>query len=195
MSKAKDLSATRRQRGMIRTSVTCMCLELCLYALEAKDTLTSSDLLTVKGLLKKVDALDVEFKEHHYAVIDLVGDDGQTLDEQQVVMDDHKDKVAEIIERLQLLCPESKAAPSVAHPTSHSHHLRKRLNHVERIVSSVKDEIKGLTPRPDLHNCLLHCTTVRGAVWQSNQRSLGHCPRYFVLGRRGKSVRYGGYTS
>ena len=88
-------------------------------------------------------------------VIDLVGDDEQVLDEKQAVMDNHEDKFAEIIERLQQLQPELKAAPSVAHPTSHSHHLRKRLNLIEMILCSVKDKIKGLTCRPNVDSCLL----------------------------------------
>ena len=98
MAKAKDLSATRWRRGVVHTSVTH--LECGLNTLEAKDTLTSSDLLIVERLFKKVDALDVECKEHHCAVIDLIGDDEQILDEEQAVMDDHEDKVAEITELL-----------------------------------------------------------------------------------------------
>ena len=114
-------------------------LECCLNTLEAKDTLTSSDLV-VKRRLEKVETLDIEFEGHHYAVIYLVGDDEHVLHQEQAVMDDHEDKFAEIIECLQLLCPESKAAPSVTHPTS-PHLLGKRLNHVGTIVHSVKDEI------------------------------------------------------
>ena len=60
--------------------------------------------------LNKIEVLDAEFKEHHYTVINLVGDDEQKLDEEQAVMDDHKDRVAEITERLQQLRPESKVA-------------------------------------------------------------------------------------
>ena len=90
-------------------------------------------------------SLDIEFKEYHYTVIDLVGGAEQILDEEQAVMDDHEDKVAEITERLQQLRPELKAAPSVAHLTTHSHHLRKRLNHVERIVRSVGSCVQSRT--------------------------------------------------
>ena len=46
-------------------------------------------------------------------------------------------------------------ALSVAHSTSHAHHLCKRFNHVEKIMLSVKDEIADLTPRPDLDSCPL----------------------------------------
>ena len=86
------------------------CLEVRLVTLQAKDTLTSSDLLTIEHLLKKVEALNAEFKEHHYAVIDLIGGDEQIFDGEQAVMDDQEDKVAEIIECLQQLRPESMVA-------------------------------------------------------------------------------------
>ena len=61
MSKAKNLSATRQWRSVVHASV--LCLEVCLNALEAKDTLTSNDLLTVERLIKQVEALDVELKD------------------------------------------------------------------------------------------------------------------------------------
>ena len=138
---------------MVRTSVTHR--EGCLNTLEAKDPLTSSDLLAIEGLLKNVQALDVECKEHPYAVIDLVRDDEQVLDKEQAVMDDHKDKVAEIIEGLQELRPKAKAALSVAHSTGHLHHLCTRLNNMEWNLCLVRGKMNTLIPGPDLDSCLL----------------------------------------
>ena len=51
MSKVDNLWATRRRGAMVCTSVTC--LESRLNILEAKNTLTSSDLPAVEHLLKK----------------------------------------------------------------------------------------------------------------------------------------------
>ena len=138
---------------MVYVSVTC--LERHLNTLEAKDTQTSSDLLAVERLLKKIEALDVEFKEHHYAVIDLVEDHEQVLDDEQAIMNDYEEKVAEIIECLQELRPEAKAALSVAHSTEPLHHLRKRVNDVERNLRLVKGKINLSTPAPGLKSCLL----------------------------------------
>ena len=56
-------------------------------------------------------------------------------------MDNHKDKVAEIIERLQELQPEAKAALSVTHSTEPLHHLCRRLNDMERNLRLVKGKI------------------------------------------------------
>ena len=93
------------------------------------ETLKSSDCLSVKHLLNKVEDLDAKFKEHHHTVIDLKNED-QQLDEQQAVMDDYEDKVTEITDCLQQLRPDSKAASSAVHSTGHTYHLRKWLNDV-----------------------------------------------------------------
>ena len=60
--------------------------------------------------LNKAVVLNSEFKEHHDTVIDLIGDEQQKLDEEQALMDDHEDKVADITVRVQQLWPETKAA-------------------------------------------------------------------------------------
>ena len=54
-------------------------LERHLNTLEDKDILSSSDVLAIECLLEKVEALDVEYKEHHYAGINLVGDDEHVI--------------------------------------------------------------------------------------------------------------------
>ena len=72
-----------------------------LAILEGKETLINSDYATVKCLIKKMKALDDDFKEHHYTNIDLIGKDGETQYEEQAVMDDHEDKVVEITQHLQ----------------------------------------------------------------------------------------------
>ena len=82
MLKAQDLSATRQWRGVIHASVTR--LERRLNTLEAKNALTSSDLLAVERLLKKEEALDIELKEHRYTVIDLAAHDEHVLDKEHV---------------------------------------------------------------------------------------------------------------
>ena len=175
MSKAKDLLTTKQRRGVVRTSVTL--LEYGLVALEAKDTLTSSDLLFPECLLKKIEALDAEFKEHHYAMINLIEDDEHRLGEEQVVMDYHEDKVTQITQCLQQLWPESKAAPSAVHFTGHSHHLRRRLNHMEPAFGQGKNQPLDSQSRPRQ----LTLTTITGAGWLYKVRPFGHIPRYSVV--------------
>ena len=88
-------------------------------------------------------------------MVDLVGDDEQVKDEEQAMMDNHEDKVAEIIERLQVLRPKAKTALSVAHSTDPSHHLCRRINDVESNLCLVKEEVDPLRPGPSLDRCLL----------------------------------------
>ena len=64
-------------------------------------------------------------------MINLVGEDEQKLDEEQAVTDDHEDKFAEIIKRLQQLRPESKAASLAAHSTDQCVHRGKPLCQME----------------------------------------------------------------
>ena len=65
--------ATRQRIGVVHLSVTHRKDHVAI--LEAKETLTNSDHLTVEHILKKLEALDAEFNDHHYTVIDHVGDD------------------------------------------------------------------------------------------------------------------------
>ena len=132
-----------------------MHLEVCLIVSEVKDTLTGSDLLTAEHFFERVETLDAEFKQYHHTVIHPVGNEEKILDEEQATMDNQEDKVGVITECLYQFQPVSKAASLVAQSMSHSNHLQKRPNHLERITCSVKDEIKGLTLRPDLDSCLL----------------------------------------
>ena len=93
---------------------------------------------------QELDALDAEFKERHYAVIDHVEDDEQKLDEEQAVMDAHKAKAAEIMQCLQQLRPESKPASLAVHSTKQVMHLGKRLCRVEISLMTVNETVEPL---------------------------------------------------
>ena len=94
-------------------------------------------------------------------MIDLVGTIEQVLDKQHAVMDDHENKVAEVIECLHELQPEAKAAVSVAHSTDPSHHLHRGLNDVKSNLRLVKEEVDALKPGSQPRQ--LPLTAVRGA--------------------------------
>ena len=138
---------------MVCTSV--LRLERHLNTLEVKDTLTSSDLLAAKCLLEYVQTFDVEFKEYHCAMIDLVKDHKHVIGEEQAVVDNHEHKFAEIIERMQGLWPEAKAAIFVVLSTGHSHQLRRSINNMEMNLRLVKGKVDPLTPGLSLDSYLL----------------------------------------
>ena len=76
--------------------------------------------------------------------------------EEQTIMNNQKDKIAELVEHLQVLGPESPFTATLSTPeVKPSNHLCRRLNNVERNVHSVKEEINSLTPGPGLDRCLL----------------------------------------
>ena len=77
------------------------------------------------------------------------------MDEEQAAMDEQEDKVAEIIERLQKLCPEARAALSAVHSTDPSYHLCRWLNDMESNLCLAQEEVDALKPGPGLDSCLL----------------------------------------
>ena len=120
-------------------------------------------------------------------MIDLVGDDEHVLAKGQAVMDDHEDKVAEIMQRLQELLPEAKAALSVAHSTDPSYQLHRRLNDMERKLRLVEGKIDPLIPGFGLGSCCF-LFTIGGAGRQYKVRPLGRNRRYSILWNgRGRS--------
>ena len=154
-----------------------MHLEEHLNTLEAKDTLTGRDRLTVERLSKKIEALDVDFKEHHYAVIDLVGDDEQKLDEEQALMDDNEDKVAEIVVCLQQLQTDSKVASLTVHSMHKCVHLGKWLCRMEIGLRKFNGAVEPLVPGPGLDNCLTqqfeeHITSLKAKLEDIAQAAL-----------------------
>ena len=99
-------------------------VEDCIANLEAKERLSSTKHLTTECLVTKIQTLNVKFKEHYLAIIKLFKDDENKLEQEQTVMDNYDDKVADIVESLQQLQPEPKTASLAVHSTNHSTHLR-----------------------------------------------------------------------
>ena len=90
---------------MVHTSITR--LEDCVATLKAKEKIANSDSATIQQLLKRLDTLGGKFTTHHLAVVDLV--EQETLSEEQVVPDDHNDKVLLLAEILQCLVEDAEA--------------------------------------------------------------------------------------
>ncbi len=65
-------------------------------------------------MMQKLEALDPDFKIHHFALIDLV-DEPYTLQEEQATLEEHDDNVAQLTARIQqsitiILCPAHSAS-------------------------------------------------------------------------------------
>ena len=97
--------------GVARASITR--LDSHVAELEDKANLTAEDRLAAQHLLQKVNSLDAEFKSYHLSVVDLIEDDA--LEGEQVVLDEHDDRIARLtvrVQQLALMVTQAVAAPS-----------------------------------------------------------------------------------
>ena len=112
-----EINIARRRRGLAISSITQ--LEKHVLNLEAKEKLSYKDEVAINGYIKCLDNLDADFKGFLYSVIDLVEVDEKVLLEEQAKLDDHEDRVTDLISHLLDFGVEEKkiAAPSVANPS------------------------------------------------------------------------------
>ena len=85
------------RRGMVWGNITRM--ETKLTKLEDKETLTEKEQRTVSKMGKKPEALSTKFKAYHCAIVEQIKDQNK-LAEEQAVLDDHEDKVDNLMEHL-----------------------------------------------------------------------------------------------
>ena len=78
-----NISTLRRRRGVVRASITRLTNRLKDLEKDA-DRPTTLDL--ARGMTRKLDALDSDFRTHHHALIDLI-DDEETLQREQTPLD------------------------------------------------------------------------------------------------------------
>ena len=118
-------------------------LEALVSKLEDKPEVTSSDSVRIQAHMEKFISLDSDFKTHYFHIIGLVDeDDEETLKRVQAILDDHEDRMNEIMDCLTQLS-HSKSLPTVVAPpmgletaAEPSRLLHRRLNHMESTLSS-----------------------------------------------------------
>ena len=146
------LASAKRRRGVVRASITRLGRRV--DAFEVKEELAHADRLAIERLVKKFEALDAEFRQHHYTIVELL-DEEAAVDEEQATLDDHDEKVTDLVERLQQLVSEPKEnfpTPDSADP---SKPLRKQLERIEKRIRVINEETKSLHPGPAVDRCLL----------------------------------------
>ena len=82
-----------------------------------KETLTEKDRKSIARTLKWLQALNEEFKEYHHSIVELI-DDMEVLAEQQKFLDEHENKVEDLIGSLGDLVVTTEP---VSHHTSTDH--------------------------------------------------------------------------
>ena len=86
-AKGLELTTAKKRRDIVQASITP--LEDRVFGLETKQELSRSDHVTVHCISKKIEELRIEFKEYHYAVVDLT-EQQDSLEEEQAIMDAQK---------------------------------------------------------------------------------------------------------
>lgn len=118
-----DLAALKRRRGAIKASITKLATKIA--DLEGKEA--SPTILThAQQLSKRLESLDGDFKTRHFAVIDVLDDEGQLAVEQDA-LDKHDDELADLNLRLQaLMNPAATTPPPSATPAPEARLLPRR---------------------------------------------------------------------
>ena len=143
----RSVSVLRKRRGVVRASITRLTGRI--KELESKaDQPTTIDL--ARQTKDKLKSLDSEFKVHHYAVVDVI-DDETALQKEQEILDEHDDDLSLLAVRLQTLIT---ACSHVSEPDPRKLPSR-RLQRLEKSLSSISDEIKALSGRSE-DPCLIH---------------------------------------
>ena len=102
-------------------------------------------------IAKRLEELDLEFKEHHGVLIDLIEDDDEdVMEKEQEALDEHDDEVSLLTVRVQKLVSVVETAPD---PNACKIFLR-RLTLLQRTLSPVRDAIDALSGDSD-DICLL----------------------------------------
>ena len=143
------IAASRRRRGVIRASVTKLADRIA--ELEAKMTLSPTDIFKAQQLQKKLEGYDTDFKLYHFKVVDLV--EQEELERKQAILEEHDDRVTDYSYRLQqLLCPDERTPKAEPDPRRHLH---RRMARVEQNLREVARAVEAIEITPATDRCLL----------------------------------------
>ena len=136
----RALSSNRKKRGIVRGSVTRLRTRVSELEGSTDDTETADQ---ARRLVTRLRTLAEEFKVHHYAVIDLLDDEGDLAKEQDI-FDNFDDDVAQLVTHLERLAAKrSSTGPSACAVAI------KHLRNLGRRLSSVSGDIGSLSPGED----------------------------------------------
>ena len=138
-----NVSTFRKRRGVVRASIIRLTNRL-------KDLEKNADqpatLDLARGMTRKLDALDSDFRMHHHTPIDLI-DDEETLQREHTMLDEQDDLVAELATRIgQLinLCASSSDSSPRMIAARRLSHLQKTLSSISEARASVDETVSEL---------------------------------------------------
>ena len=159
----RTIVTNRKRRGVVRASITRIARRV--SELEAKEELAHGDLLTVQGLLHKLNGLDTDFKSYHFAIVDAVED--ESLQVEQDALNEHDDRVSFLTTRAQrLIAPPSSDSvrgrtgrPSstctMETSTQRQQLLSRLLDRLEKKLKEIIDSIKAAEAGDDVDTCVM----------------------------------------
>ena len=106
-------------------------------------------------MLKKLEALESDFKIHHLSLIDLIDDD-ETIEKEDDVMGQMDEDILHLVVRLQQMIATCSSPSGTRAATSPRDIASCRLQHVQRSISSMQDAISTLTDRSEDVHLLRH---------------------------------------
>ena len=126
-----NIASARRRRGILRGRLTR--IERDIAKLEAKEELAQQDQRKAERLMEQLKDNDTEFEQRHLEVLNFVKEDDQdTVDQEEALFDEHVNRVAEFIERLEAFeFPDKTPSTPTTAPDSSSK-LVKRLRYIDQ---------------------------------------------------------------
>ena len=131
--------------------------------LEEKEGLTPSDLRKIKRLKELAKEHDHEFEQHHIEVLNFIqADDTPALDSEEIVFDEHVNRVLEIIAQLEQLEDLVMTTKPLRHHAFDEREVtsgllknQKQLKYMKSGVDKSYGTVRTLEPMPDLDVCLV----------------------------------------
>ena len=142
----KQITIIRKRRGTSRASITRLRTRLH----DLKDKMDQPETRDhVRRMIQRLESLDLELKQHHYALVDLLEGE-EPLEREQEYLDEYEEDVANIavgMEQLLSICSEPSSTNALKI-------MSRKLNHLQRNIVAVSEALAELPDSPDI--CLLH---------------------------------------
>ena len=105
-----DIKGKKRLRGTVHASITKMISHIA--DMEHRAPLSPTDEIVAKHMEQKMYDLDKDFRAYHYCILDLMEKD-EDFDGEQVNLDEHEEKISNILDHLYVLLNPAKPTTGV----------------------------------------------------------------------------------
>ena len=127
-----ELRTVKRKRGVLRGQITRIRTRLTQLSAKTDEPQTVSH---ARRMANKLEELDVEFKSHHYALVELIKSD-KDLAREQAILDEHENEFADLVIQVEELISSCNPSSDAVSNENRSILCRK-LAHLKNQVDSV----------------------------------------------------------